>query len=141
MCEGAMVPFDDEVSIDGVLVIAYRDEWADEAVQLAHLLCAAVPTALGIEHVGSTSIPGMAAKDCLDMMVVVDHLQTSQAEPGLSRLGYRRRPEPWNNLEPADGKDWPKMVFAPPPGARPVNIHIRTAAVPHFDSRCSFVTT
>lgn len=127
LCEGAPVPFDDEVSTDGVKVIAYRHEWADEATALAHELRAAVPKALGIEHIGSTSVPGMAAKDCLDMMIIVEDLQASQAEPRLTGLGYRRRPEPWNNLEPVNGEAWPKMVFAAPAGDRAVNIHIRTA--------------
>ncbi len=60
------------------------------------------------------------------MMIVVEDLQASKAEANLSQLGYRRRPEPWNNLEPVAGKEWPKMVFAPPPGSRPQNIHVGT---------------
>jgi dephospho-CoA kinase len=121
------VPFVDEVAAGGVAVQPYRPQWAAEATSLAEILRAAVPAAFGVEHIGSTSIPGMAAKDCLDMMVVVANLQDSGVEADLCRLGYRRRPEPWNNLESAAGKDWPKMVFAPPAGGRPQNIHVRTA--------------
>lgn len=75
-----------------------------------------VPTAAAIEHIGSTSVQGMSAKDCLDMMIV-PHLDPAVAE-SLSAAGYRRRPEPWNNEEPAHGERWPKMVFAPPVGGR-----------------------
>ncbi len=124
--EGAAVPFDDELRPGGVTITGYRDQWPTEAAELAGTLRRAVPSAVAVEHIGSTSIPGMAAKDCLDMTIVVEDLLTSRAESGLSLLGFRRRPEPWNNFEEAGGKTWPKMVSAPPAGGRPVNIHVRT---------------
>jgi len=121
-----IMPFDDEISPDGVTVCPYRPTWHTEAIELAGRLREAVPAAVAVEHIGSTSIPGMAAKDCLDMMIVVGDLHGSRAEPLLTSLGYRRRPEPWNNLEEADGTTWPKLVFAPLPGGRSTNIHVRT---------------
>ena len=124
--EGAAVPFDDELSPGRVTIAGYRDQWPMEAAELAGILRRAVPLAVAVEHIGSTSIPGMAGKDCLDMMIIVEDLLTSQADSGLGSLGFRRRPEPWNNIEEAGGKNWPKMVFAPPAGGRPVNIHVRT---------------
>src|SRR5262245_52761246 len=44
--------------------------------------------------------------------------------------GFRQRPEPWNRLEMLDGVGHPKLVFAPPVGARPVNIHVRQLGSP-----------
>ncbi|WP_193107488.1 GrpB family protein [Brachybacterium sp. FME24] len=119
------MPFDDEVTDDGVQVHKYRACWEAEGAALAHALSALVPTAAAVEHIGSTSIPGMAAKDCLDMMILVHDLGSSGAAQTLASAGYRRRPEPWNNVEEAYGRDWPKMVFAPPVGDRAVNIHVR----------------
>lgn len=124
------MPFDDEVFAHGVELVAYRYGWADEASELVQELLGAVPAALGAEHIGSTAIAGMAAKDCLDLMILVEDLESSGVERDLTLLGYRRRPEPWNNLEPAAGQNWPKMVFAPPVGARTTNIHIRTVGSP-----------
>ncbi|UOY90691.1 GrpB family protein [Bacillus glycinifermentans] len=45
--------------------------------------------ALGIEHIGSTAVPGLAAKPVLDLMVGVKHLSEAERliEP-LSDLGY-----------------------------------------------------
>ncbi len=63
-------------------------------------------------------------------MVVVTDLAASCAQPMLTREGYRQRPEQWNLQEPANGRMWPKLVFAPPVGARSVNIHIRLAHAP-----------
>ncbi|HEY9292771.1 MAG TPA: GrpB family protein [Microlunatus sp.] len=121
------VPFADELSPDGVTVLAYQASWADQAADLSGELSRLVPDAVAVEHIGSTSIPGMAAKPCIDLMIIVDDLEASSADPNLTRAGYRRRPEPWNNSEPADGRDWPKMVFAPPIGGPNCNIHVRPA--------------
>ena len=44
------------------------------------MLRAAVPASLAVEHIGSTAVPGMAAKDCLDMMIVVDDLSHTAAD-------------------------------------------------------------
>lgn len=109
------------------MVHPYRQEWAAEGEALAHSLLVATSQVLAVEHIGSTAVPGLAAKDCLDMMLVVQDLDTAGVESELERIGYRRRAEPWNNVEPAAGKNWPKMTFAPPVGGRAQNIHVRTA--------------
>lgn len=121
------MPFPDEHGADGVKVVPYRPDWASEAAKLATDLSELVPAALVVHHVGSTAVPELAAKDCLDMMIVVEDLELSGANRLLTAGGYRRRPEPWNNSEDAYGRSWPKMVFAPPSGARSVNIHVRPA--------------
>src|SRR5699024_5157637 len=119
------MPFDDELDPGGVTVHQYDPGWPTEAEALARSLQTLVPAARAVEHIGSTAIPGMAAKDCLDMMLIVDDLADLGAEPALTAAGYRRRPEPWNNVEEAGGRSWPKQVFAPPPGSRPCNVHVR----------------
>lgn len=120
------MPFPDELSPAGVRVHPYNPAWPVEAATLGAELAALVPAAHAVEHIGSTAICGMAAKDCLDMMILVEDLNESNADHALTAAGYRRRPEPWNNLEPANGRHWPKLVFAPPIGARSCNIHVRT---------------
>jgi dephospho-CoA kinase len=124
------MPFSDELSPGGVSVLPYDPSWAAQAADLIRELEAMVPDARAIEHIGSTSIIGMAAKPCIDLMIVVGDLATSLVEPSLTGAGYRRRPEPWNNSESADGRDWPKMVFAPPVGGPSCNIHVRAEHTP-----------
>jgi GrpB-like predicted nucleotidyltransferase (UPF0157 family) len=47
----------------------------------------------GIQHIGSTSIPGMPAKPILDMIAGVGQLaDATPAEPVLRQFGYERRP-------------------------------------------------
>ncbi|MGH3549513.1 MAG: GrpB family protein [Pseudonocardiaceae bacterium] len=78
-----------------------------------------------IDHIGSTSVPGLVAKDCIDLQVRVDNLDEDLIVRVLERIGFRVRPEPWNRVEVTSGKDWPKLVFAPPVGERASNLHVR----------------
>ena len=119
------MPFTDELDPGGVVVLPYQPSWAIEGAELVARLEGLVPEAVAVEHIGSTSIPGMAAKPCIDLMVLVADPDASVAAPTLSRAGYRRRPEPWNTHEWADGRDWPKIVFAAPLGEPRCNIHLR----------------
>jgi GrpB-like predicted nucleotidyltransferase (UPF0157 family) len=118
------VPFPDELLGQRVQVVPYRAAWADEGALLAARLRELLPSAVSVQHIGSTSVPGLAAKDCLDMMVQVRELDSGVASV-LERHGYRRRPEPWNQQEISFGTACRKQVFAPPAGARPCNIHVR----------------
>jgi GrpB-like predicted nucleotidyltransferase (UPF0157 family) len=55
-------------------------------------LLAALPGAFTeIEHIGSTSVPGLPAKPIIDLMAAADRLDTIvAADAALDRLGYRR---------------------------------------------------
>ena len=125
------MPFDDELSPDGVLVIPYRASWPAEFERLGGSLAATLgPVARRIDHVGSTSVPGLAAKDCLDVQVSVTDVAEPSIDARMTAAGYRQRPEPWNHVERSFGLVSSKLVYAPPIGARPVNIHIRVLGGP-----------
>jgi hypothetical protein len=58
-----------------VELVDYQDAWPDMfACENASLLEALPATVIGVEHIGSTAIPGMPAKPIIDILVVVDHL-------------------------------------------------------------------
>jgi dephospho-CoA kinase len=87
------------------------------------------PAAVRVDHTGSTSVPGLAAKDCIDIQVRVHTLDEDSIVAAFERIGFRVRPEPWNRTESASGVKWPKLVFAPPVGEwRQCNIHVRESA-------------
>ena len=69
-------------------------------------------------------MPGLPAKDCIDLMVRVESLSDVDLRP-LARAGYRERPEEWNRVEALGSASHPKRVFAPTIGARPVNVRVR----------------
>jgi GrpB-like predicted nucleotidyltransferase (UPF0157 family) len=119
------VPFPDELLGQRVEVVPYRAAWAGEGALLVTRLRELLPGEVSVQHIGSTSVPGLAAKDCIDLMVRVHDLDRSGVAAVLEGHGYRRRPEPWNQHETSFGVTYRKQVFAPPPGGRAVNIHVR----------------
>lgn len=53
----------------------------------------AVPEALAIEHIGSTSVPGLKAKPVIDILLVVPTLDVALAHVGdLAAIGFEHRP-------------------------------------------------
>jgi len=118
------VPFADESL--SVAVVSYRPEWPAAFDALA----TQIRTVLGdqeavIDHVGSTSVPGLAAKDCIDVQVRVPSIDERRLLAAFSVMGFRCRPEPWNRAEVTGGRKYHKLVFAPPAGARTANVHVR----------------
>ncbi len=86
--------------------------------------CAAIEDALGevavrVEHVGSTAVPGLAAKPILDLQLSVNAIEPRDryAEP-LERLGYLFVPAP-------ESPDY--LLFAKPP-ERPRTHHLHVCA-------------
>jgi GrpB-like predicted nucleotidyltransferase (UPF0157 family) len=118
------VPFPDE---DGPVVLAeYQEEWADDFVVLAESLRKLELDARGaIDHVGSTAIPGMVAKDVIDAQIRVVELDVDAITTRFTEAGFRRRQEEWNKRESTRSGVISKLVFAPPAGGRRVNVHVR----------------
>jgi GrpB-like predicted nucleotidyltransferase (UPF0157 family) len=78
-----------------IRIAPYDPAWPDSfARERAALEAAIGPWAVGgIHHVGSTAVPGLAAKPIVDILVGVEDLESSRAcfEP-LARLEYRYAP-------------------------------------------------
>jgi GrpB-like predicted nucleotidyltransferase (UPF0157 family) len=78
-----------------VEVVEYRVEWPARFAVLraayAEALVAAEVRYLGIEHVGSTSVPGLAAKPVIDVDVVVDATDLDAAAEALASIGFASR--------------------------------------------------
>ena len=120
------MPFSDEPFASRVEVVAYQGRWAREGADLVDRLRQLLPSATAVDHIGSTAVPGLCAKDCLDAMVRVTALTPGDLIPLLD-AGFRERPEEWNRAETMDEVTYPKRVFAPPIGGRSVNVHVREA--------------
>ena len=67
--------------------------WADKFTHYAQIIKNALgATALSIEHVGSTSVPGLAAKPIIDIVVVVENSSSEDAYlPAFVAAGYTLR--------------------------------------------------
>ncbi|MCE5238847.1 GrpB family protein [bacterium] len=105
---------------DSIIIVPYDPEWPRLFAELgARLRRALGPVALRIDHIGSTSIPGMAAKPVIDVVVSVasfEPLATIGAP--LEGLGFVHR---------ASNPDLTKRYFREAPGERRTHIHVRRA--------------
>ena len=91
-----------------IVVAAYDPVWPEWFEQVrAQVWPAVADVALRIDHVGSTSVPGLAAKPIIDLDIVV--ASPEQVRPAIERLagiGYR-----WRGDLGVTGRE----AFAPPP--------------------------
>ena len=113
-------------------MVEYNPAWPSEFENLAGNLDSLFGgLALAIDHIGSTSVPGLAAKDCIDVQVRVNVLHEAQLSERLAAAGFRLRREPWNTTELTYGQRCSKLVFAQALGARSCNIHVREGGAPN----------
>ena len=80
---------------DAIVIVGYDPAWPQEFARLRDRAQDALgDLALSIEHVGSTAVPGLAAKPVIDMVVVIasdDDLK--EAIRRLEAMGYQARGE------------------------------------------------
>ncbi len=75
---------------DAVILVEYDPAWPDRyAEQEARIRVALGEGAVEVHHAGSTSVPGLAAKDVIDVVLVVpDPTDEAAYVPGLEGVGY-----------------------------------------------------
>jgi GrpB-like predicted nucleotidyltransferase (UPF0157 family) len=104
-----------------VRIVDYDDAWVIQAEgELRRLKAALGAVAVGLEHVGSTAVPGLAAKPILDLQVSVAAIdpRTAYVEP-LQQLGYLFVPAP----------ESPDFHFFAKPSERPRSYHLHVCEV------------
>ena len=82
-----------EVESPAIVVVDYDPAWPERFRREAAKIRAALgEAALAIEHIGSTSVPGLAAKPIVDILVVVeDSGDEASYVPALESAGYALR--------------------------------------------------
>jgi GrpB-like predicted nucleotidyltransferase (UPF0157 family) len=80
-------------AVERIAIAAYDPAWPERFEQeLARILAALGHYVRSIEHIGSTSVPGLAAKPVIDIMIEVDDPNDdSQHREALEATGYRLR--------------------------------------------------
>ncbi|MBK5333233.1 MAG: GrpB family protein [Ilumatobacteraceae bacterium] len=73
-----------------IVVVDYDPQWpaAFSTIRVTLETALASVPVLGIEHVGSTSVPGLAAKPVIDIDVIVDRSHVGDAAAALESFGY-----------------------------------------------------
>lgn len=120
-----------------IVIDDYKPTWPGEYEAIA----ARLQTALGslvrrIDHIGSTSVPGLGAKNVIDVQITVQTLDPAVVGK-LAMIGYEHQPQIDRDHIP-EGEDpdpglWRKQFFFlnQPPGQRRVNVHMRIAGNPN----------
>ena len=101
-------------------IVAYKNSWPLEFRELAFALRQGLgPLALRIDHIGSKSVPGLAAKDVIDIQISVAAFSQALLS-ALSTLGYSQLEDFRSDHRPAHAEavdsEWQKWFFNPPPG-------------------------
>jgi GrpB-like predicted nucleotidyltransferase (UPF0157 family) len=111
-------------------IVEYKTNWLEEFHEIGSRLRAALgDAALRIDHIGSTSVPGLAAKDVIDVQITVLSLEDPRLRPALEGLGLHVKPNlhdhapPGMTLQPSDLE----KLFASRVEGRRTNVHLRVA--------------
>lgn len=73
-----------------MIVLPYQKSWKDDFEKIAQELHATLDKlAISIEHVGSTSVEGLAAKPIIDIDVVISSEDFPAVVKGLAAIGYQ----------------------------------------------------
>jgi GrpB-like predicted nucleotidyltransferase (UPF0157 family) len=114
-----MMVYHPAMSSDPIIVVAYDPSWPEHFAALGRRLRSELgAAALRIDHIGSTAVPGLAAKPVIDVQVSVAALEPMDVYRGaLQRAGFVWR---------ADNPELTKRYFREAAGPR-THLHVRRA--------------
>ena len=99
--------------------------------RIRHALRVQAPDAQ-VAHIGSTAVPGLPAKDIVDLMLAVRTLDEADAiADTIGAAGFPRRSGEWvDNARGIPGETWPKRLHGSADPGRPANLHVRVTGSP-----------
>jgi dephospho-CoA kinase len=139
--EERLVPFNQNLlagrlapRIGPPVLLDSQPQWPAQAALLAARIRHADPRILAVDHIGSTAVPGLPAKDVLDLQVTMASMaDADSAAEALAAAGFPRWPGSWRDTakpqHPEPG-DWAKRLHGNADPGRPVNVHVRAAGSP-----------
>lgn len=115
------------------LVISdYDPTWPGRFRQVAASLRTTVKAdALRIDHIGSTSVPGLAAKDLIDIQITVSELAVADVWPDELLPGLRRVEDLIDHVPAgfsSDPAEWDKRYWS---DAQDLHVHVRADGRPN----------
>ena len=116
--------------------------WPDQAARiLARLNAACGAKALRIDHIGSTAVPGLDAKDAIDIQVTVESLAVAdELAAALRSAGYPRIDDVGSDVaHSGDPTLWHKRLHASADPGRPTFVHLRMDGWPNQQFALLFV--
>ena len=108
--------------------------WSEQATRIVNRLNTSCGhRALRIDHVGSTAVPGLDAKDVIDVQVTVESLDVAdELGSALAAAGYPRVESIVADVAHTDEPAlWQKRFHASADPGRPTNVHLRVEGWPN----------
>ncbi|MBO0841007.1 MAG: dephospho-CoA kinase [Sciscionella sp.] len=114
------------------VIVDYDPTWPAQARRLiARVALAVGEKAVRIDHIGSTAVPGLPAKDCVDLQLVVSTVDDADAiADAVSDAGFPRAPGEWADDSPHGGTPLPKRLHGSADPGRVATLHVRAADGP-----------
>ncbi|MCP3786315.1 dephospho-CoA kinase [Micromonospora sp. A3M-1-15] len=107
--------------------------WPQQYARLAARIRHAAGADLRVDHIGSTAVPGLAAKDVIDIQLTVPSLADADGPLAdrLAEAGFPRLPGDWRDTpRPPGSRHWEKRLHGSADPGRPVHLHLRVADSP-----------
>lgn len=122
-----------EPAVAQPVVVAADPTWPEQAARIVNRLNTACGhRAARIDHIGSTAVPGMDAKDVIDVQVTVASLDVAdELRDALTTIGYPRLPGVADVAHSEKESDWAKRVHASADPGRATNVHLRVDGLPN----------
>lgn len=106
------------VAVGGLAIVDYAEEWLEQFALTGEQLRAALgDRAARIDHIGSTAVPGLAAKPIIDIQVSVPSLEPVDA--------YRAAIESCGFIWRRDNPELTKRYFREVPPRPRTHVHVR----------------
>jgi dephospho-CoA kinase len=114
-------------------LVPYHPEWPEQAQRIVKRVQSACGAkALRVDHVGSTAVPGLEAKDVVDVQLTVASLDVAdELADALADVGYPRKEHITGDSPHTDDPAlWQKRFHGAADPGRPVNLHVRVDGWP-----------
>ena len=80
-------------------IVPYNDENSKIFERLKQYLCEVIPYEIEVEHIGSTSVPGLGGRDVIDVLILIEKGLMSRVVSLLESKGFRYNPSASNPYE------------------------------------------
>jgi len=113
-----------------IVITPYQERWKTEFIEIGKKLRSIVGDGNGvlrIDHIGSTAVPNLGAKDIIDVQITVNKLENTTFQERLERENYVIKRDYLDNFVglPDDSPELKKFFMRELEGQRRMHMHIR----------------
>jgi dephospho-CoA kinase len=122
-------------------IVPYDPTWPDQYARLAARVSHAA-AGRRTDHVGPTAVPGLPAKDVIDIQLTVDSLaDADRIADALADAGFPRANGEWSDFPKPEAPDpaaWRRRLHGGADPGRVVRLHVRAAGSPGWRAALLF---